>query len=160
MTDVTVRKLDHLGRETWRYPGVVLERGPTWVLLEAYFNRDDDDAGYVVFRRGDRFVEWYSSEHWYNIFEVHDVSDDHLKGWYCNLSRPAHLNLEAHEISSDDLALDMWVDSAGRTSILDEIDFESLPIDEATRARVWHAVDELRAHVERRDPPFDRITAA
>ncbi len=157
MNEVIVRKLNYQGRETWRYPGVVLERGATWVWLEAYFNRDDMDAGYVVFRRGDRFVEWYSSEHWYNIFEVHDVTDDRLKGWYCNLSRPAQINLETHDISCDDLALDMWVDPAGHTLILDEIEFEALPIDEATRARVWHAVDELRDRVERRDPPFDAI---
>ena len=63
-----------------------------------------------------------------------------LKGWYCNLSRPAHLSLEANEISSDDLALDMWVDPAGHTLILDEVEFEALPIDEPTRAKVWRPI--------------------
>ncbi len=54
--NITIRKLNHEGRETWRYTGVVLERTATCVKLEAFFNRDDSDAGYVVFRRGDRFT--------------------------------------------------------------------------------------------------------
>src|SRR3972149_894068 len=76
---IIIRKLDHTGKETYRYEGEVLERGATWVRLEARFGGADRDAGYVMFRRGDRFVEWHYSDRWYNIFEMHDVSDDRLK---------------------------------------------------------------------------------
>ena len=152
MSDITIRKLDHQGCETWRYTGVVLERGATWVRLQAYFNRPDTDAGYVVFRQGDRFIERFYSDRWYNIFEIHDVSDDHLKGGYCNLTRPA--TITADEISSEDLALDVWIDPAGKATLLDEEAFKALPLGAGERQQVLRAVDELRAQVERRDPPF------
>jgi len=156
-SNITVRKLDHQGRETWRYTGTILDRGATWVRLQARFNRDDLDAGYVVFRRGDRFIEWFYSDRWYNVFEIHDVDDDHLKGWYCNLTRPASLGPDT--VANEDLALDVWIDPAGKISVLDEDEFDALPLDAPTRARVWAAVDELRAQVQRREPPFSGITS-
>ena len=157
MTDnITIRKLNHEGQETWRYAGVVLDRGATWVRLEAFFNRDNLDAGYVVFQRGDRFVEWFYSDRWYNIFEIHDVTDDHLKGWYCNLTRPATLGPDV--IDNEDLALDVWIDPSGRTQILDEDEFDALQLDLPTRQHVWQAVDDLYARVEQRQLPFTLIT--
>jgi protein associated with RNAse G/E len=155
LADITIRKLDHQGHETWRYTGLVLDRGATWVRLQAYFNRPDHDAGYVVFRQGDRFIERFYSDRWYNIFEIHDVSDDRLKGWYCNLTRPATIG--ASEISSEDLALDVWIDPAGQIALLDEEEYQALPLSARERQQVLRAVDELRAQVERRDPPFDVI---
>src|ERR1051326_9143263 len=104
---ITVFKLDHESREVWRYSGTILAHGATWVQLEAFFNRDDKDAGYVVFRRGDRYIEWFYTDRMYNIFQIHDVDDDHLKGWYCNICNPAII--ADHEIRCEDLALDVWV---------------------------------------------------
>ena len=154
---ITVIKNDHAGHEVWRYTGHVLERGTTWVKLEARFNRPDMPAAYHTFRQGDRFVEWYYSDRWYSIFEMHDVDDDHLTGWYCNFSRPAVLTPEA--ILADDLALDMFVAPDGRITVLDEDEFAALPIDNATRAQVRHALDDLKRQVEARQPPFDAIPA-
>lgn len=157
---ITVRKLDHAGREVWRYTGTVISRGPTWVQLEAPFNHSDKDEGFVVFRQGDRFVEWHYTDRWYNIFEVHDVDDDHLKGWYCNMARPVVIGEtgdNAITISGDDLALDVWVDPAGTILVVDEDDFEALPLDAATRRTVLNAVEELRGHVTRRETPFNAI---
>jgi uncharacterized protein len=158
MTPVTVLKLDHEGRERFRYNGTVLERGPTWVRLEAYFNWSDKDMGFAVFREGDRFVELYDTERWYNICEIHDISDDHLKGWYCDFIRPPILDLDT--ISYADLALDLWVDPAGKILLLDEGEFAALPIDAATRSQVLRAADELRARVQRLEPPFTVIKSA
>ncbi len=155
MADITVRKLDHEGREAWRYSGVVQDRGPTWVRLEAPFNHTDRDLGYVVFRQGDRFVEWHYTDRYYNIFEVHDVDDDHLKGWYCNFAHPA--SITADSIESIDLALDLWIDPAGKILLLDEGDFAALRIDPTTREQVMQALDEVRARVEHREPPFGLI---
>jgi uncharacterized protein len=154
-SNITIRKLNHEGRETWHYTGVVLERTATCVQLEAFFNRDDSDAGYVVFRRGDRFIEWFYSDRWYNIFQIHDVRDKQVKGWYCNLTRPAVL--EADTISSEDLALDMWIDPAGKILMLDEDEFADLPIDASTRQQVLQAAEDLRRRVVRHEHPFDII---
>ena len=150
--DVTVFKLDHEGRELWRYSGIMLARGATWVQLEAHFNRDDKDAGHVVFRRGDRYLEWFYTDRMYNIFQIHDVDDDHLKGWYCNICNPAVIS--DHEVRCEDLALDVWVAPSGDIQVLDEDEFAALPIDVETRVRALSALGELRDHIRRGDAPF------
>jgi predicted RNA-binding protein associated with RNAse of E/G family len=151
-TAITVIKLDHDGHEVWRYSGVVLARGETGVQLEAHFNRDDHDAGYVVFRRGDRYIEWFYADRMFNIFQIHDVDDDHLKGWYCNICNPA--DISDHEVRCEDLALDVWVAPSGELQVLDEDEFAALPIDVETRARALSALDQLRDHIRRGDYPF------
>jgi uncharacterized protein len=153
--DVTVYKHDHEGREVWHYSGKTLARDDTYIQLEAYFNRDDKDAGYVVFRRNDRFVEWFYSDRWYNIFEIHDVDDDHLKGWYCNISRPA--KIIDGEVRSDDLALDVWVKPDGQTLLLDEDEFDKLELKVRERGNALKAVDELRALAGAKKGPFGAI---
>ena len=129
-----------------------MARGETRVQLEARFNRDDSDAGYVVFRRGDRYVEWFYTDRMYNIFQIHDVDDDQLKGWYCNICNPAIIT--DHEVRCEDLALDLWVAPSGKIQVLDEGEFAALPIDVETRVRALAALDELRDHIRRGDDPF------
>jgi predicted RNA-binding protein associated with RNAse of E/G family len=152
---ITIIKNDHTGRETWRYTGQVIARGASWVQLEAIFNRPDLHTPYHTFRRGDRFVEWYFSDRWYNIFEMHAVDDDRITGWYCNITRPAVLGEDT--IYADDLALDVFVGPAGTIAVLDKDEFAALPLDEYTRAQVQAALAELLRLVETRQPPFDAI---
>ena len=139
---ITVIKTNYAGREVWRYQGIVLEHGPHHVLLEARFNRDDLVLDYVTLRRGDRFVETFYDDRWYNVFEVHDKDDDHIKGWYYNFARPAQI--VDGEIGSDDLALDLWVCPDGRKLVLDRDEFDALPINEAERAAVLDALKMIR----------------
>ena len=80
-----VYKLDAQGREVWRYPAELVESLPNGVRLEAFFNRDDIDFGWAVFKKGDRFVEYFYTDRWYNIFVIYDRDSDTHKGWYCNL---------------------------------------------------------------------------
>lgn len=152
---VTVIKNDHTGQEVWRYEGMILERGPTHVRLEARFNRDDLALGYVTFRRNDRFVEHFYADRWYNVFEVHDVDDDHIKGWYCNFTRPAHIGNGI--IQADDLALDMFVYPDRRIMVLDQEEFDRLPITDTERAMVAEALEQLKQLAQNGDPPFEKI---
>ncbi|MBP6015700.1 MAG: DUF402 domain-containing protein [Candidatus Promineofilum sp.] len=131
--EITVYKLDHDGREVWQYSARVLARGPHHVRLEAFFNRDDTDLGYVVFKPGDRFIETFYDDRWYNVFAVYDRDDGVLKGWYCNVCRPAEITASA--VRCDDLALDLWVSPTGALSLHDEDEFEALPLSEDDRAR-------------------------
>ena len=112
---IRVHKLNEGGEIVWHYDGRVLSRTATMVKLEAHFNRTDYVADYHTFRQGDRFVEWFYSDRWYNIFQMHDVDDDRLKGWYCNLTRPARIETDA--IYAEDLALDLMVYPDGRRSL-------------------------------------------
>ena len=142
MTDsITVLKLDHCGRELWRYPARVLARDATSIRLEGFFNRDDTPVGPVVFKRGDRLVETFYSDRWYNVFAVYDRDDGALKGWYCNVTRPATITDEA--VSSDDLALDVWVSPDGAVTVLDEDEFAALELNEDDRAAADDALQQL-----------------
>lgn len=140
---ITVIKLDVHGRETWRYSGQVLERGRDYLVLEAFFDRDDSLFHSMPLRKGDRFIETYYARRWYNIFEIHAREDDHLRGWYCNITRPAQI--ADSTVYYVDLALDLLVFPDGRQLVLDEDEFDALPLSEAERQQARAALDELRA---------------
>ncbi|MCK6578275.1 MAG: DUF402 domain-containing protein [Anaerolineae bacterium] len=152
MSAITVIKRDHTGRAVWQYQGEVTARGATWVCLQARFHRDDLDAGYMVFRRGDLFTEWFYSDRWYNVFRIEDVDDGALKGWYCNITRPAYI--ADGEIAADDLALDVFVSPSGEIRLLDEGEFHALPLSADDQAQAWAAVETIRTLVRAAVPPF------
>ena len=144
---ITVRKLNLAGEEVFSYPGEVVARTPTSVVVEAYFTRRDRyDLGYTIFERNDRFVEYFYTDRWYNVFEIHKATDDSLRGWYCNVTRPAVI--EAGTVSAVDLALDVFVYPGGRTLLLDEDDFARLEISAEEQRNALAAVEELQAQAE------------
>ncbi len=152
MTKIVVHKLDARGREMWTYTGSVLRRSPSSLTLEAIFDREDDDLESVRLRRGDRFVETFYADRWYNVFAVHDVDTGALKGWYCNVTRPAYLG--DADIYAEDLALDVVVSPEGTIRLLDEDEYASLEISEAERHEVRCAVAELMDLAHRGAAPF------
>ena len=155
-TDVlTVKKLN-LNRElVIAYDGTVLERTPQAIVLEARFNRATMDLGYAVLEHHDRFVERFYADRWYNIFEIHSVHDDHLKGWYCNIVQPAAFSVDA--IEQVDLALDVWINPDGSYRVLDQAEFDALPLDRATRRQAQRAVGELIYLLYHHAEPFTTI---
>jgi uncharacterized protein len=141
---VDVVKLNTDGEETWRYSGKVLRREANTIWIEALFNRDDLPFHGILLGRGDRFVEQFFSDRWFNIFEIHDRADDSLKGWYCNVTMPAQF--VDGEIRYIDLALDLLVYPDGRQLVLDEDEFEALRLSEEDRANALHALNDLRSY--------------
>ncbi len=138
---IIIRKLDVDHRETWRYEGCILKQEPDSLLIEAKFNRDDLQFHGITLKRNDRFLERYYKDRWYNIFEMHDRVDDHLKGWYCNVTKPAEF--KPGEITYVDLALDLLVFPDMEFLILDEDEFTTMKIDEVSRNKAQQALDEL-----------------
>ena len=151
MTSITVLKRGLDGEVTWQYEGRVLERDSNYVVLEAVFNRDDMPFMDVVLKRGDRFVERFYSDRWYNIFEIYDRDDGQFKGWYCNVGYPAVL--EKDRVSYIDLALDLWVSPDGTQTVLDEDEFLELPMDVMTRSQAVVALEELKEKFKNEQPP-------
>lgn len=149
---ITIHKLDHEGREKTAYSGEVIRRAGSMILLEARFARERMELGYVTLTTGDRFVEHFYSDRWYNVFAIYDAADDRFKGWYCNVTRPARIE-EGH-VWSEDLALDYFVQPSGREFVLDEDEFAALPLapEEAAAARA--ALAELQTLAARREGPF------
>lgn len=143
MTTFTVLKLDHNGQLTWRYQGTLLKRFRHQIVLEAFFDFENVRINEMVLQSGDRFIETYFDDRWYNIFEVRDRADDSLKGWYCNIGFPA----EFHRctVSYRDLALDLLVLPDGRQTVLDEDEFISLPVSPIVQRQARLALVELQA---------------
>lgn len=113
------------------------------ILLEAFFDRSDRLFCNMWLKKGDRFLEVYFSDRWYNIFEIHDRQDDHLKGWYCNVTRPTVF--EDGRVSYVDLALDLLVYPDLHQLVLDEDEFDALQLDEPTALQARCALQELQA---------------
>ena len=143
MSSITVIKLDIYDQETWRYSGQILHRHGAQIVLQAYFDRDDMLFHGMPLHRGDRFVETYFTDRWYNIYEIHSRADDSLRGWYCNVCYPAHLDVD--RLYFKDLALDLLVFPDGRQVVLDDDEFARLELSAADSGKALAALDELRA---------------
>lgn len=149
---IVVVKLNPKGEETWRYEGKVTARGEGWLVLEAFFNNNDTPFMGTSLKRGDRFRETYYADRWYNIFEIYDRDDGKLKGWYCNITKPAVI--EDEHVAYVDLALDLWVSANGTRKVLDEDELEELGLDEALKQKAFAGLRELELYFESKNPPL------
>lgn len=143
MSRVTIVKCTHKGEETWRYSGELLEKGANSLKVEAFFDRSDMPFHGMLLGKGDRFIEMYYTDRWYNIFQIHSRDDDSLRGWYCNITFP--VEFDDSIVYWKDLALDLLVFPDGRQIVLDEDEFAALDISSETRMAAWKALEELQA---------------
>lgn len=142
-TEITVVKCDHSGDELIRYPARVLVREQDQIVIEAHFGLEPQSVGGLLLEPGDRFVETYYPDRWYNIHAVHAGDSDALKGWYCNVSFPPEIGPDL--IRYRDLALDLVVMPDGGQEVLDADEFEALALNAAAREAALTALDELQA---------------
>jgi hypothetical protein len=142
MSKITVIKQDYLGNETWRYFGEVVHQNSKKLVLQANFNHPDLRLHGILLGEGDRFVETFYNDRWHNIFEIHDREDDHLKGWYCNVSFPAVI--KADMLFWRDLALDLLIYPDGRQIVLDEDEFNLLPLSKEVRAEALASLKDVQ----------------
>ena len=140
--NIKVQKKNPAGQITYQYEGILLSRNEHSITLEALFDRADMPFMDTVFKTGDRFVEYYYNDRWYNIFEIHDRDNAEIKGWYCNVSKPAVM--EDGIVYYVDLALDLWVSKDGKQTVLDEDEFEELKLDDELKASALHGLVELK----------------
>ena len=148
---INVQKKNPAGEVTYEYEGILLSRDERTLVLEALFDRADMPFMDVVFKTGDRFVEYYYTDRWYNIFVVHDREDGNIKGWYCNIGEPAVF--EDGTVSYVDLALDLWVSTRGEQTVLDEDEFEALGLNKELRAGALKGLEELQQLFLNDKPP-------
>ncbi|MEA1976956.1 MAG: DUF402 domain-containing protein [Chloroflexota bacterium] len=152
---ITVHKLNEQGVEVFRYSGTLVDEKGTCLTLEARFDRSDVQFFELTFREGDRFIETYYTDLWFNIFEIHDADDDHLKGWYCNITRPARI--EQGHVYAEDLALDLLVTPDGCVRVLDEDEFKEMELGESDRKNALSALKNLKQWVKARKGPFSKL---
>ncbi len=149
---IKVQKRNPDGEVTYEYEGVLLSRDANSITLEALFNREDMPFMDIVLKKGDRFVEHYYIDRWYNIFAVYDRDNGKLKGWYCNVGQPALI--EDGVVSYVDLALDLWVSASGKQTVLDEDQFEKLDLNEELSAGALGGLNELKLRFKNNKPPI------
>ncbi|HLO28113.1 MAG TPA: DUF402 domain-containing protein [Anaerolineales bacterium] len=148
---IKVQKKNPEGKVTYEYEGVLISQDEHSLTLEALFDRADLPFMDVVFETGDRFVETYYTDRWYNIFAIHDHRNGKAKGWYCNIGKPAEI--EDGVVSYVDLALDLWVSADGKQTVLDEDEFEELDLNEELRAEALKGLDEVKQLFLNGKPP-------
>lgn len=142
--EVTVRLVKH-PRPDVRYPAVVVHDDGTHAVVRApWAGAATRDFGFVRFEAGDVFTEHYWRDRWYSVKEVRAATGS-LKGWYCDVARPARVEPGALVVA--DLDLDLWVSADGATVLrLDEDEFEESGLtdrDPGAAARARQALDEL-----------------
>jgi predicted RNA-binding protein associated with RNAse of E/G family len=139
---VTQVKHERRGAE---YPARVVHTDGTHVTVAAVWT-ERVEREHFSFEPGDRSIEHYWTDRWYSIWQVH-AADGRLKGWYCNVARPARVDRTT--LVSEDLELDLWVPQPPGAPIrLDEDEFTASGLperDHAAAANAMRALDELEA---------------
>ncbi|MET9385036.1 DUF402 domain-containing protein [Streptomyces sp. NPDC002928] len=117
------------GRTKIRYPAELLQDDGTRIVVRAPFAGGAvRDFGFVRFEPGDVFTEYYWRDRWYAVMEVRGPSGE-LKGWYCDIARPAAFS--GTELVVEDLDLDLWRSADGSdVRRLDEDEFEESGLTE------------------------------
>lgn len=138
-----------------RFEAEVLRRDAASVTVRAPWRHGVVDLGLLRFEPGDLLIEHYYADRWYNVFCLYG-SDGRLKGWYCNITRPAVIGDDY--VESEDLELDLLVTPDRTTLRLEdtaEFAARNLECDEPVAYReALAAVEELRALVARGAEPF------
>nr|MDQ3003862.1 DUF402 domain-containing protein [Chloroflexota bacterium] len=75
-------------------------------------------------------------------FTIHDRDDGKVKGWYCNIGKPAEI--KDNIVSYVDLALDLWVSVNGKQTVLDEDEFAELGLDAELSSAALKGLEELK----------------
>ncbi|MFF3502825.1 DUF402 domain-containing protein [Streptomyces sp. NPDC003247] len=135
------------GRTKIRYPAGLLSDDGTRIAVRAAWAGDGvRDFGFVRFEPGDVFTEYYWRDRWYSVKEVRAASGA-LKGWYCDVTRPA--TLTGSDLVVEDLDLDLWCSADGSdVRRLDEDEFAESGLaerDPGAAAAALAALDALEA---------------
>ncbi|SFX43556.1 DUF402 domain-containing protein [Streptomyces atratus] len=133
------------GRTKIRYPADVVRDDGVRVTVRAPWAAPGvRDFGFVRFEPGDVFTEHYWRDRWFAVKEVR-TGEGGLKGWYCDITRPAVLR--DGQLLVEDLDLDLWVSADGSSVLrLDEDEFEESGLagrDPAAADAARRALDEL-----------------
>ena len=140
------------------FSGQLLRHEHGEIVIRAVWERPRLDLGYVVFETGDMFTEHYYTDRWYTIYVLRS-SSGLLKGWYCNVARPAAF--DGVTLTSEDVELDLFV-TPDRAMLLplDVDEFEARGFqhnDTATYRAALQAMAELERLARAGEPPFEQM---
>jgi protein associated with RNAse G/E len=139
MRKVVVQKLDHERNIVLSWIGELVDASEGRFVVRAVFaprTADQVIVDGVALRAGDIFTEYYFADRWYNIMHVAGP-DGSVRGWYCNVARPAQY--DGKILSYVDLALDLFVHPNWRHTVLDADEFDDLAKDQYDSSEVVEA---------------------
>ena len=152
-----VHLIKPLKRTTVSYVTRPLMLAPTEVVVRAQWTRPAIDLGYTQIAPGDMLDEYFYADEWFNVFTWF-TKNGRLRGWYCNVTRPAIIR--AGSITSVDLELDLFV-SANR-QVLTRLDIDEFEVrgyqqtEPDTYRAGYAALAALEARASSGAAPFDR----
>lgn len=147
------------GRTKIRYPAELIDDDGNHITVRAaWAGNGVRDFGFVRFEPGDVFTEHYWRDRWYAVKEVR-TADGTLKGWYCDITRPAVRS--GAELVVEDLDLDLWRSADGTDVLrLDEDEFAESGLTESDPEAATAAVAALdRLEALARADGFDALLA-
>jgi hypothetical protein len=148
VNDLVIFKHNPAGELMFRYEGKLLQSSQNEILVEAFFGLEGRSIVDIPLKKGDRFLETYYTDRWFNIYEIHDRDTDQLKGWYCNIASPAAI--DAGELTFRDFALDLLVYPDGRQLVLDEDEFAVLVCEPGEREQAAAGLAQLQEQFRQR----------
>jgi protein associated with RNAse G/E len=152
---ITVVKLNPRGETKIQYQGELVERISHGLIIQAFWSHPTKNLGYISFEPGDRFIEYYYTKRWYNIFDIASAQGVR-KGWYCNIAQPAILFDD--RIEQVDLLLDVWVSPTGEILILDEDEFAAdATLSAEQRNGAKQGLQELLSVIAKRHEAFSTL---
>jgi len=161
---LTVVKLAPDGSEAARYPGrVVGWSQDSWLLVQATWTNRTVEVGGLSFCPRDELLEWFSPRYPFNAFAVYS-SEDHLKGWYANVTHPARLDAATDPpvLFWHDLYIDLVGSPDGSFSVHDDDELLAsglADVDPELHLRILGARAELIRRFERGLAPFANQSA-
>ena len=156
-------KVSPEGIDVTEYPATVRIaacHGP-WICVEARWTFRSIDVDGLTFEPGDLLLEWFSREHWYNLFAVYSPAGVY-RGSYGNVTYPTRYEpaTEPPTLAWHDLYLDVIHLPDGRLVVRDEDELEASGLAQHNpdlHARIVAGCEELLAHLRSGDAPFDAL---
>ncbi len=154
---ITVKKFNPFGKFLLSWKGKVIKSDNNLTVIQGRYRLRRWNLGYMILEPDDIFIEYYFKNKWFNIFEIRGGKDNHLKGWYCNITEPPKIS--DNEIIFCDLLLDIFISPEGKITIADEDEFEKLNLKEKDKDS-WEnsikAKDEIIRMFKLKKEPFDK----
>lgn len=147
---IGVEKLNPDGSFSFAWQARLLQTESNLRRVSAEFNGKPTRLGHVTLNLGDRFIETYYSDRWYNIFEIYSPGDALPKVWYFNITKPAIF--DSNRIRWVDLALDVLIFPEGDHALLDLDEFGALDLDFESQRRCWQAVEQILSLAKSKKP--------
>ncbi len=119
---ITVYAYKWDGSLKYHWPGEIIRQDKTETVVEGAFRREYRTE-YCHFLAGDKTVEYYPRDTWYNVCQIFRNGTE-LLGVYCNLSTPAVQ--QGKSLTYIDLELDLFIYPDGRMIELDAAEYKRL----------------------------------